>query len=100
MYLEGHDAEELFRNLSRRTKDSLRKFHNEYIKDAEGFEVAKRAGMKVDLDSLLEQGKNAFTEFRYAYEALPVDSAWGLGGLIFGVRARILKAHPEWQIRP
>ena len=101
MYLEGHDSKELFRNLSRQTKASLTKFHNNFVKGQPQFHEATKRGIKIDLDSLLESGRDAFTQFRYPYEdGVSDETTFGLGGLILGVKQRIFKHHPEWKQAP
>jgi hypothetical protein len=97
-FLRGHDTWKLFRKLKSDTQVRLRAFHDNYIKGKPEFEAAKKKGIKVDLDSLLKRGRNAFVDFRYAYETMPAGRDWGVGGLNQALQGEILKLHPEWKI--
>ena len=59
----------------------------------------KSYAIKTDLESLLEDGKDVFTQFRYLFEGVRGRTK-GLGFLLelFGqvVRNRILDLRPEW----
>jgi hypothetical protein len=59
LYLEGHYSKELFRNLSRQTKASLTRYHNNFVAGKTQFDDAVKRGFKIDLDSLLESGRDA-----------------------------------------
>jgi hypothetical protein len=98
VFLRGHDTWKLFRKLKRKTQTALCAYHENYIKGKPEFEAAKKKGIKVDLDSLLKRGRNAFVDFRYAYETIPAGRDWGVGGLNQALREEILKIHPEWKI--
>lgn len=98
LFLRGHDTLKLFRKLRSETQSRLRAYHYDYVSDKPEFEAAKKKGVKVDLDSLLERGRNAFVNFRYAFENIPVGQDWGVGGLNAALRNEILKLHPEWKI--
>ena len=58
--------------------------------------LAKASGYKIDLDSLLKDGKDAYTLLRYAYEG-KVTGTWGLNVFSWCVRKKILSLHPEWK---
>ncbi len=98
LFLRGHDTLKLFRKLRSETQSALRAYHDKYISGKPEFEAAKKKGIKVDLDSLLKRGRNAFVDFRYAFEKVPVGRDWGVGGLNQAIREEILKLHPEWEI--
>ncbi len=98
VFLRGHDTLKLFRKLRSETQSALRAYHDNYISGKPEFEAAKQKGIKLDLDSLLKRGRNAFVDFRYAYESIPAGRDWGLGGLNHGLREEILKLRPEWKI--
>lgn len=98
LFLRGHDTRKLFRKLRSETQSALRAYHDKYISGKPEFEAAKKKGIKVDLDSLLKRGRNAFVDFRYAYEKISVGRDWGVGGLNQALREEILKLHPEWKI--
>ena len=98
LFLRGHDTWKLFRKLQSDTQKALRAYHENYIDGKPEFEAAKNKGIKVDLDSLLKRGRNAFVDFRYAYETIPAGRDWGVGGLNQALREEILKLHPEWKM--
>ena len=59
----------------------------------------KSYGIKTDLESLLEDGKDVFTQFRYFFEGIPDRiKPIGFGLDLFGqvVRNRILDLCPDW----
>jgi hypothetical protein len=95
---EEHNPKELFRLLRRQTKQSLRRQHNEWAPKQQAFQNLKKhiPDWEFDLDSLLEQAQDAFTQLRYSYEGLREGMGFSLNGFTWFVRNRILKLHPEW----
>jgi hypothetical protein len=97
MYPEDHDLKELFRNLPRQTRDALRKKHDDLAEKDTHFAVAReKIGIQTNLDSLLETGKDAFTQLRYAFKEDPIGT-WGLNIFTWCVRERILSLRPDWR---
>jgi hypothetical protein len=96
---DTHNLKTLFNQLSRQSKDKIRKRHNRLAKEhpvLSGFR--QRLGIKTDLDSLLEDGQDVFIQFRYMFEGIPdrikpVGFALEMFGRI--VRNRILDLRPE-----
>ena len=94
----GHDLTELFRNLTPQSRNSLTKKHNALAKTDRVLALAnKHMGFKVDLQSLLVQGRLAFEQYRYAYEGVPTSAGWGLHVFLFCIRDHILQLRPEWK---
>jgi hypothetical protein len=97
----GHDLTKLFRSLTPQSRDSLTKKHNALAKtDTLLAAVNKHTGMKVDLQSLLVQGRMAFEQYRYAYEGVPTSTGWGLHVFLVCIRDHILRHRPEWKKEP
>jgi hypothetical protein len=92
-----HDLKKLFNALQPQTQAQLRKEHDQHAGESGSLQRAKEQGFKVDLDSLLESGKDAFVYFRYAFEGRNRDVHFGLNGLTKCVRERILALKPEWK---
>jgi hypothetical protein len=93
----GHDIKTLFGRLSGATQEKLKIEHAHFVKNSPKLAAeATSLGISTDLDYLLERGRNAFVEFRYAHEELPTNTVWGLNGLIKCVREHILTLRPEW----
>ena len=97
---ETHDLQKLYLQLGRESRAKLKKRHDELAKDHQllsGF--SKRYGIKMELESLLEDGKDVFKQFRYLFEGIR-DRTKGLSFFLelFGqvVRNRILDHRPEW----
>ena len=88
-YPDSHDLSELFRNLPRQTRHTLRKIHDKAADQDATFARARAAGYQTDLASLLEAGRDVFTQLRYAFENDP-KGMWGLNIFSFFVRKRIL----------
>ena len=104
LYVQGapgvphvHNLKELFRNLNSKTKAELRKEHDKLAgKDPTFNLVKKRFGNSFDLDTLLEEGQDAFDVFRYCHEGIKEGSGFSLNIFSWCVRKRLLKSHPEW----
>jgi hypothetical protein len=97
-YPEEHNLKELFRNLSRQTKDVLRKEHDGIAENDPIFTNARaQIGIETNLETLLELGQDAFTQLRYAFEGTPPVGMWGLDIFTQLVRKRILLKHPDWE---
>ena len=97
---ETHDLQKLFLQLGRESRAKLRKRHDKLAKDHRLLlDFSNRYGIKVNLESLLEAGKDVFKQFRYLFEGIRGRTK-GLGFLLelFGqvVRNRILDHRPEW----
>jgi len=97
---ETHNLKELFTQVSRESRDKIRKRHKELASNHAVLSgAAERVGIKTDLDSLLEDSQDVFTHFRYLFEgvrnrAKPIGFALDLFGQI--VRNRILDLRSEW----
>ncbi|MDQ6809767.1 MAG: hypothetical protein M3Z64_10170, partial [Verrucomicrobiota bacterium] len=79
--VRGHDVHELFHRLLSATKERLTQAHAEFVQENPIFaNNARLLGVSLELENLLERGRNAFVDFRYAHERLPVDTVWGLNG--------------------
>jgi hypothetical protein len=95
-----HNVKELFNQLSRESRDKIRRRHDKQEKDhpvLSGFR--QRLGIRTDLNSLLEGGQDVFTQFRYLFEGIPNRTEpLGFGFELFGqiVRNRIFDLRPEW----
>jgi len=97
---ETHDLQFLFRQLSRCSRAKLRKRHDKLAPDDRMLSnMREKYGIKTDLESLLEDGKDVFTDYRYLFEGIRGRTK-GLGFLLelFGqlVRNRIFDLRPEW----
>jgi hypothetical protein len=91
-----HDLEKLFRNLPPATRDSLRKAHDSRAENDPAFTQFRRQfGLKTDLDSLLETGRNVFEILRYLHEGNPTGT-WALNIFTWCVQQAILSLHPEF----
>lgn len=88
----GHDLQKLYDQLSPETRRELESAHRQIEISSTALEGARARGVKTDVISLLEVGRNAFTLFRYAFEDTE-DSVWGLEGVMLLVRKRILEKH-------
>ncbi len=96
LHREGHDVLKLFQYLSDKTQAELTQAHEAYIADSPDFLAHLKAkNISPDLLTLLEHGRNALTDFRYAYQG-KAKSIWALTSLTMSIRARIKKARPEW----
>ncbi|MFZ3376206.1 MAG: hypothetical protein WA183_11695 [Chthoniobacterales bacterium] len=96
----GHDSFKLFKCLSPKTQAELVKEFGEYVGKWPSFAAeAEQNKYPTDLEGLLIRGRHAFEDFRYSHESLNAGSntVWGLKGLTFIIRDRILKAKPEWE---
>jgi|SRR5262245_5853139 len=97
---ETHNLKELFNQVSRESRDKIRKRHKELASNHAVLSGAReRVGIKTDLDSLLEDSQDLFTHFRYLFEGVrnrtkPIGFALDLFGQI--VRNRILDLRSEW----
>jgi hypothetical protein len=93
----GHDLHCLFHALSQSTQSELTKHHEEFLNSNPSFVAkARQTGLPTNLEELLKLGRNAFTDFRYAYERIPSETDFALNGLTYCVRQRILKLRPCW----
>lgn len=97
---ETHNLKDLFNQVSRESRAKIKKRHNKLAPDhsvLSGFR--ERLGIKIDLDSLLEDGQDVFKHFRYLFEGVRSRTKpIGFGLELFGriVRNRILDLRPEW----
>jgi HEPN domain-containing protein len=94
-----HNLIKLFNQLSRESRDKLRREHDQVAKQNSVLSRFRQRGINTDLDSLLEDGQDTFERFRYLFEGIPdrlrpVGFALDLFGQI--VRNRILDLRPEW----
>ena len=97
---EIHDLQKLYFQLCRNSRTKLRRRHDDLAKDNEVLSVMQQKhGIKTDLESLLEDGKDVFKHYRYLFQGIRGRTK-GLGFLLelFGqvVRNRILDLRPEW----
>ena len=94
----SHDIHDLFHALSESTQAQLTKDHQDFVDSHSSFTVqARQTGSPNNLEELLNLGRNTFTDFRYAHERIPSKTIFGLNGLTFCVRERILKLRPDWK---
>ena len=97
---ETHNLKQLFNQVSRESRGKITKRHNKLAADHPVLsEFRQNLGIKTDLNSLLEDGQNIFTQFRYFFEDIanrtePIGFGLDLFGQI--VRNRILDWRPEW----
>jgi HEPN domain-containing protein len=92
-----HDLYNLFHSLKSATQSELTKDHEKFVKLNPAFKARlTEEGLPLDLEELLKRGRNAFVDFRYAYEHDPVRSDFALNGLTKCVREQILKIQPDW----
>jgi len=92
-----HSLKVLFEQLRRETRHLLKKKHANAVNNDSNLAVLRKHGVKTDLDSLLEKGKDVFELFRYPYESTRAkDVFFGLSGLANCVREHILTLRPEW----
>lgn len=97
LHREGHDVLKLFRCLSDKTQAELTAAHDEYQSDfPPALAELKRRNIPSDLITLLDRGRRAFMDFRYAHENKG-NSFWALTGLTRLIRERILRLRPEWK---
>ena len=75
---ETHDLQRLYLQLSPKSRAKLRKRHDKLAKDnATLSDFRKRFGIKTDLESLLEDGKDVFSSFDICSKAFAVErKAW------------------------
>jgi hypothetical protein len=93
-----HNLHKLFHALSGTTQSELTKDHEKFLDShPEVVATAREIGLPTDLEELLKCGRNAFTDFRYAHEEIPLETDLGLGGLMYCVRERILNLQPSWK---
>ena len=96
-YLEGHDLKLLYDDLSEESRTEIERRHAKCEQALPIFGIMRKSGIHTDLRSLLESGRNAFQDFRYAYEEIPRDTVWGLDVLMLIVKHLILEKRPEWK---
>ncbi len=96
-YFEGHDLKSLYDDLGDDTKREIERRHALCERDLAELAAKQGAAVPTDLDSLLQAGKNAFTDFRYAYEMIPAGTVWGLDALMLIVKHLILEKQPAFQ---
>jgi hypothetical protein len=92
-----HDLKKLFYTLPTQTQAELTKAHDPHVANNILLQDAKKKGTKIDLDSLLESGKDSFVYFRYAFEGKAQGISFALNGLSTCIRERILVLHPHWK---
>jgi hypothetical protein len=91
-----HDLFDLFRQLSRQTKEKLKKRHSELVvKDPELSWRLRRPGFDLSLEALLELNKDSFEQYRYLHEG-NAKSPFFLNVLMQCIRKYILARHPDW----
>ena len=92
-----HNLRLLFEQPRPETRHLLKKKHANAVNNDSNLAVLRKHGVKTDLDSLLEKGKDVFELFRYPYESTRAkDVFFGLSGLANCVTEHILTLHPEW----
>ena len=91
-----HDLYELFRNLPRNTKATLRKRHTDLAIKDDFLAGLHKSGFIVSLDVLLKINKDAFEQYRYIHEG-KAKSAFLLSVFVECARQYILERHPEWE---
>jgi hypothetical protein len=93
-----HDLLKLFKLLPIEVQRDIEATHADRASKDRIFLRLNRIGMKTDLATLLEEGKDTFEKFRYPYEGFPSGEklAFGLG--IFGecIADLILDLRPDW----
>jgi HEPN domain-containing protein len=93
-----HDLHWLFNALCPSTQSELKKAHEEFVNGNPSLvSEMRRTGLPSDLEELLKRGRNAFVDFRYAYEQIAPKTDFALNGLTYCVRERILKLQPKWK---
>ena len=93
-----HDLSRLFCALHASTQSEVRAKHEAYLQtNPAGFSQTTEQGIKTDLDSLLESGKDAFEKCRYAFQKGNANTNFGLEAVLQGIRDRLLEKHPEWE---
>jgi len=99
-FFMGHEFDQQFSELKEATRNEVRRRHDKAVdRDQDQFFSKMRANnFKTDLDSLLDMGKNTFSDFRYAFEpsTKAKKTTWGLDNFMFDIRDIILERHPEW----
>jgi hypothetical protein len=90
-----HDLYELFRQLPRNTKATLRKRHLHLAVNDDFLVGLHESGFIVSLDTLLKINKDAFEQYRYIHEG-KAKSAFLLEVFINCARQYILERHPDW----
>lgn len=93
---KSHDLYELFRQLPRNTKATLRKRHSEVARKDAFLMSLCESGFELSLDSLLKLNKDSFAQYRYLHEG-KAKSAFLLSVFIECARQFILELHPEWE---
>ena len=97
---ETHNLKQLFNQVSRESRGKITKRHNTLAADHPVLsEFRQKLGIKTDLNSILEDGQDIFTQFRYFFEGIPnrmEPIGFGLDLFAQIVRNRILDLRPEW----
>ena len=98
-YCEGHDLQEIFRQLKRKTKERIRKQHKALAPADEKMAFFNTlSGTINDLDSLLWLCRNTFETFRYWFENTDfAEFPFALWTFTTLLRDEILSHHPEWE---
>jgi hypothetical protein len=103
-FLPRHELDGFFNELSAQSQDKIRQYATELGNaEADNFNrLSQQRGLptfpKFDFDTALDEAKNAFIRYRYAYEEGfdPKVQSGGLGPIIDGARRVILDLHPDW----
>lgn len=106
-HLKGHNLKVLFMNLSKNTRDTLEKRHNDVLdRDALLQDRLKKQNLPIDLMSLLEEAKDFYSIARYVFEDISDRGAYGfnLWNFTENIRHYIIGLNPHWlfppQVRP
>jgi hypothetical protein len=100
-HITGHDLKVLFDKVSESGQMRITEIYDEkrrteqfLIDQAESLKVY---GIKLDLPSVLEAGRNAFEKFRYSYDSYKLPN-YNLGPFASAVHRYILELQPDWEV--
>jgi hypothetical protein len=94
VYIEDHDLKELYYDISPDTRSEIERRHKELEGDV-SFNRARSVGIALNVNNLLELGRDVFVKWRYGFEHPEAFSVWNLDGLLLVVRRYLLENYIE-----
>jgi hypothetical protein len=93
---DGHNLKKLFHSVSKESQDRIRSLFDEFLGVIPDFcKLRSRFGVDSKFDTILEESKLAFLEWRYPWDENPHGVA--IDALKVPTRRRILEVRPEWK---
>jgi HEPN domain-containing protein len=102
-FLRSHNLIELFDDIGDENRKAISDFNDQFVAACPHAQKIKKKNpnAKYDIRTLLRDSAESFKDIRYMWENehkfIPATFGWGLDGVLFALRKRILEIRPEWK---